>query len=174
MAKPKRFNFFALCLGAIIADLEVPIPFLFNSDPWQARGLMHSLMGAVSLNLVIVVLATIYLVPSVLNFMDKKGDNKAVFLFAGNDLRNNKTSGLIIVYSCLIGALSHLFLDALHHPYNPITFPFEKYYDFNLIMFGNHQLSNVLIGVVTITLFLIMFYYWYVKGLLNERVQGVK
>lgn len=164
--RPNKFNFFGLSFGAIIADLEVPFLFLFVADPWEARSIMHSLLGALTINLIIVILATIYLVPIVLRYMDKKTENKKIFIFGRSDLREHKTTTTVVLYSGLIGTVSHLFLDALHHPYNPITFPVEKYYSFNLILFNNHQLANALVGLITIILFILMLYYWYVKNLL--------
>lgn len=98
--------------------------------------------------------------------MDKKTENKKIFIFGRSDLREHKTTTTVVLYSGLIGTVSHLFLDALHHPYNPITFPVEKYYSFNLILFNNHQLANALVGLITIILFILMLYYWYVKNLL--------
>ena len=167
--RPKKFNFFALSLGAIIADLEVPILWFFVDDSWKARGLMHSLLGAVTIDLIIVVLATIYIVPKVLGYLDRKIENKTVFKFAGVDLREHKSNAKVIIFSTLIGTLSHLLLDALHHPYNPITYPIEKYYSFNLILFNDLHLANITIGLVTgISLFL-MLYFWYFRNLLTQN-----
>jgi hypothetical protein len=152
----------------VIADIEVPILFIFIGDGWKSRLLMHSLLGAVTINILLVVLVTIYLVPLVLKYLDRKAKNKRVFFFAGTDLRTHKSSTLVIVSSGLIGTISHLFFDALHHPYNPITFPFEKYYSFNLILFNNHQLANAFVGLITVIPFILMIYFWYVRDIIKK------
>jgi hypothetical protein len=163
--KPNKINFFALSLGSIIPDLEVPFLFLLIGRSWKSRWIMHSLLGAFSIDLLIVVIATIFIVPWVLSTLDKKLSNKRLFFFSGCDLREHKTSKTVIVYSGLIGTVSHVLIDLLHHPYNPVTFPFEEYYNFNLILFNNLFLANAIMQGVMAALLLIMIYYWYLKDL---------
>lgn len=166
VAKPSRFNFFALSLGAIIPDLEVPILFLITGDKWHARSIMHSLLGAVTLDLLIVVLVTLFIVPRFLKYLDGKVQNKKIFLFSSFDLREHKSSSGVIIYSGLIGTVSHVCLDLINHTYNPLTFPMEKYYGFNLVLFNDVQLANMIVWVVMSSLLIIMIYYWYLKNLL--------
>jgi hypothetical protein len=166
VAKPNRFNFFALSLGSIMPDLEVPILFLITGDKWHARSIMHSLLGAVTIDLLIVVLATIFIVPWFLNYLDGKLQNKKIFLFSSFDLREHKTSTGVIIYSGLIGTVSHVCLDTIHHTYNPLLFPFEEYYGFNLILFNDLQLMNIVVWIVMSSLLIVMLYYWYLKKLL--------
>ena len=166
MAKPNRFNFFALSLGSIIPDLEVPILFLLTGDKWHARSIMHSLLGAFTIDILIVVLATIFIVPWLLKYLDGKIQNKKIFKFSSFDLREHKSSTGIIIYSGLIGTVSHVCLDLINHTYNPLTFPVEKYYDLNLVLFNDVQLANITVWVVMSGLLIVMTYYWYLKNLL--------
>ena len=163
--RPNKFNFFALSIGSIIPDLEALILFLFVEDSWKARSIMHSILGAFTLDLIIVLITTIYIVPIIIKYMDRKIENKKVFLFSKTDLRQHKTNTKVIVYSGLIGTVSHVLIDIIHHPYNPLTFPIENYYSFNLILFNNLQLANILVNGGSALLFIIMIYYWYLKNL---------
>ena len=135
-------------------------------ETWGARLIMHSLFGAFTIDLLIVVLATIFIVPVILKFLDSKMQNKKIFRFAQIDLRKHKTSLIVIVYSGLIGTVSHVLIDLLHHPFNPLTFPFDEYYSFNLILFNDLFVANVLVNGVTGVLLILMFYYWYLKNLM--------
>ncbi len=164
--RPTKFNFYALSLGSIIADFECLVLFLLTGESLGARLVMHSILGAVTINLLIVVISVIYIVPSILNYLDRKVKNKRIFQFAQVDLREHKTSVVVIIYSGLIGTVSHVLIDLLHHPYNPLTFPFEQYYTFNLILFNDLFIANVLVNGVTGALLIIMLYYWYFKNLL--------
>ncbi|WP_455391928.1 DUF4184 family protein [[Eubacterium] cellulosolvens] len=164
--KPKRFNFFALSLGSIIPDLEIPFLFLLTGDTWSARGFMHSILGALTLDLLIVVLATVFIVPRVLNYMARRMKNEKTFIFSKVDLRDHKTNTTIVVYSGLIGTLSHVLIDVINHPYNPLTYPFAEYYSFNLILFNDLQLANIIIWIVLGGLLIVMMYYWYLRNLL--------
>ena len=98
--------------------------------------------------------------------MDRKIKNKKIFLFSKIDLREHKTNTKVIVYSGLIGTVSHVFIDIIHHPFNPLTFPIEDYYSFNLILFNNLQLANILVNGVSAVLLIIMISYWYLKNLM--------
>jgi hypothetical protein len=126
---------------------------------------MHSLVGAVTINLLIVVLAVIFIVPVILKYMDKKIENKNYFLFSNVDLRMHKSSAMVTISSGLIGTVSHVLLDVFHHDFNPLTYPFEQYYSFNLILFNDLFIANVLMNGITGVLFIIMLYYWYLRNI---------
>jgi hypothetical protein len=163
--KPHRFNFFGLSVGAIIPDLEVPILFLLTGETWEARSIMHSILGAVTVDLILALLLIILVIPPFLKFFDKRLKNKRLFFFGNIDLRNHKTSYGILVYSILIGTISHVLIDTLHHYYNPLTFPFQQYYDFNLLLFNNLDWSNIIMQGSCAVLLIFMGYIWYLRDL---------
>jgi len=68
--KPAAFNFFALSIGAIIPDLECPFMYLFTWDRWKARLVMHSLLGSVTVDLLLAVALTVWAVPPFLRWLD--------------------------------------------------------------------------------------------------------
>jgi len=161
--RPASFNFFALSIGAIIPDLECPFLFPFVVDRWHARLFMHSLLGAFTLDWLLAVAMTLWLVPPVLKWFDTRMENKLLFNFAGVDLRQHRTSTEAMAGSALLGSVSHVLVDVLHHPYNPLTFPFSQYYDFNLVLFNDLTLSGIIMQGSTLALLALMLYFWWWK-----------
>lgn len=161
--KPASFNFFALSIGAIIPDLECPFLFPFASDRWHARGVMHSILGSVTIDLLLSVLLVICFVPWMMKYLDGKVNDKRYFSFAGIDLRKHRTSMAAVLGSAALGSVSHVLIDTLHHPYNPLTFPFPQYYDFNLVLFGDLTSSGVIMQGGTLVMLISMLYLWYFK-----------
>ena len=159
--RPAAFNFFALSIGAIIPDLECPFLFPFVSDRWHARLVMHSLLGAVTVDLLITLALTLWLVPPFLKWLDRRTANKRLFIFAGVDLRQHKTSMAAVAGSALLGSVSHVLLDVLHHPFNPLTFPFSQYYGFNLVLFNDLTLSGIIMQGSMLVLLPLMLYFWW-------------
>jgi membrane-bound metal-dependent hydrolase YbcI (DUF457 family) len=166
--KQKKFNFFGLSLGSIIADLEIPFLLSMTSETLKARSIMHSIIGAFTIDFIIVIGITLYLVPFLLKYLEKIFKNKNIFMFSKTDLRNHKTSYNILIYSTLIGTVSHVFIDLFNHYYNPLTFPFEEYYFFNLVLFNNLRYANIVLHGLVIILFILMIYFWYLKNLIKK------
>jgi len=161
--RPAAFNFFALSIGAIIPDLECPFLFPFVVDRWHARLVMHSLLGAFTVDFLLSVALTLWLVPPVLKWLDGRTAKKRYFTFAGVDLRQHRTSTAVVASSALLGSVSHVLVDVLHHPYNPLTFPFSQYYGFNLVLFGDLTLSGVIMQGSTLALLALMLYFWWLR-----------
>ena len=159
--RPAAFNFFALSIGAIIPDLECPFLFPFVSDRWHARLVMHSLLGAFTVDLILTVALTLWLVPPLLKMFESRMENKRLFNFAGVDLRQHRTSMGAVARSALLGSVSHVLLDVLHHPFNPLTFPFSQYYGFNLVLFNDLTLSGIIMQGSMLVLLPLMLYFWW-------------
>ncbi len=159
--KPGAFNFFALSIGAIIPDLECPFLFPFVEDRWHARLFMHSLLGAFTLDLLLAAALTLWLVPPLLKWLEPRIANKRLFVFTGVDLRAHRTTTAALAGSAMLGSVSHVLIDVLHHPYNPLTFPFPQYYDFNLVLFGDLTLSGIVMQGTTLALLTLMLYFWW-------------
>jgi len=170
--RPGSFNFFALSIGSVIPDLECPFLFPFASDRWHARGPMHSLLGAATFDLVLAVLLALYFVPMLLGWLDRRVKDKRYFAFAGVDLRGHRTTTAAAVGSALLGTVSHVLLDVLHHPFNPLTFPFSQYYGFNLVLFGDLTLSGIIVQGTTLSALLLMLYFWYLRPLRSAPEKG--
>jgi membrane-bound metal-dependent hydrolase YbcI (DUF457 family) len=138
---------------------------MFVLDRWKARSVMHSLLGAATVDLLVTVLVVIYFVPWFLRYLDGKVKDKRYFMFAGTDLRTHKTMMGAIVGSALLGSFSHVLIDVLHHPYNPLTFPFSQYYGFNLVLFNDLTISGIIIQGGMLLLLILMLYLWYFRQL---------
>lgn len=161
--RPLAFNLFALSIGAIIPDIECPFVYLLVLDRWKARSVMHSLLGAATVDLLVTVLLVIYFVPWFLRYLDGKVRDKRYFRFAGTDIRDHKTGMGTIVGSALLGSFSHVLIDVLHHPYNPLTFPFSQYYGFNMVLFNDLTIAGIIMQGGMLLLLILMLYYWYFR-----------
>lgn len=149
-------------------DLEVPFLFVLTGETWKARAIMHSVLGAMTIDLVLALFIIIFLIPVILKLLDKRIKNKKWFFFSNIDLRNHKTDKKILFYSVLIGTVSHVFIDIIHHHYNPLTYPFEQYYDFNLVLFNDLKLANIVTQGMAFIFLLIMVYFWYFRQFLKK------
>ena len=139
--------------------------FMFTWDRWKARSVMHSLMGAATIDLILTVLLVIYFVPPMLSYMDARMNDKRYFFLAGSDLRSHRTGMGALAGSALLGTFSHVLIDTLHHPYNPLTFPFSQYYGFNLVLFNDLTISGIIMQGGALLLLIMMLYFWYFKDI---------
>jgi len=86
---PAAFSFWALTLGSMVPDLEVPIVWAATGDLTAARGAMHSVVGVLTLNAAITVVAVWLLVPPLLRWVDRTWPGTDILRFAGRDLRRD-------------------------------------------------------------------------------------
>ncbi len=120
---PKRFDFIALTVGAMIPDvLEPDVILLIPQRYWSVRGLTHSLLGAVTLDLLLGLLVGYYIFPYLVQFFMKRSDDVRWYTFAGHNILKRKKH-TIIVYSTLIGTVSHVLLDVPFHTTSPLFWP---------------------------------------------------
>jgi hypothetical protein len=133
---------------------------------------MHSLLGAVTIDLLLSVLLVLYFVPWMMKHLDRKVIDKRYLSFAGIDLRKHRTTITAVIGSAMLGSVSHVLIDTLHHPYNPLTFPFSQYYDFNLVLFGDLTISGIIMQGGTLVLLISMLYWWYFKPSRKNGTSG--
>ncbi len=110
----KNLNLPALLVGAVIPDIEVPFLFLFFSGVFDDHFILHSLVGALSIGLVLALVVTRFLYPPIIGSVFKL-DKKVLY-------EKCKLTPMLVI-SVVIGILSHLAVDILHHWYNPILWP---------------------------------------------------
>jgi membrane-bound metal-dependent hydrolase YbcI (DUF457 family) len=112
--------------GSMIPDIEVSV-VMVPVGLTPSRGLMHSLVGAVTVDAFLAILVTVFLYPLLVSWIFKLEKKDAVekCLFSG-----------MFVLSALIGTLSHVVIDAIHHEYNPLLYPFNSQ-SFEAFMFLN-------------------------------------
>lgn len=113
----KQFSLPALIVGCMIPDIENPFITLLSDTTTPNRLVLHSILGAVTIGTALAVILTVQVYPYIVNKLfhveKQKVANKCKFSFA-------------LVISAMVGNLSHVLLDVLNHPYNPIFWPFQS------------------------------------------------
>jgi hypothetical protein len=94
-----KLNFPALIVGSMVPDLEVPIIFITSRGEID-RLVLHSILGSMTLGLLISIFISLLIYPRILGFLNCRKELKCII-----------SKSLII--SSLIGVLSHVLLDAL-------------------------------------------------------------
>lgn len=157
---PRAFSFWALTIGAMVNDLEFIPTWALSGDVETSRGLMHSVLGVLTLNAAMTVFATLYLVPPVMHWFDRRWPNHRLFLFAGQDLHRDPRD-LLTVYTCAaFGGLTHLLVDLPTHTLNPVWWPWQTD-PLNILPFSGDFLWQIGAGIPPLLLFVwLMYAYW--------------
>jgi membrane-bound metal-dependent hydrolase YbcI (DUF457 family) len=160
MLNRRKLHFMSLSFGAMVPDLEVPVLTVVTPELEHARGLMHSYLGALTLDILVTLFIVYFIVPPVGRWF--RGHTKTKWhIFAGIDVTKAPSDPLWASLSALIGTLSHVTLDALTHPYNPIFWPYMTDRNINFMPFGDSFLSSLVfmipLGIIVIVMALL---YW--------------
>lgn len=148
----KRLNLPGLIVGCMLPDLEIPFIFLFLGSDVPNRMILHSLLGSVIVGTFIGVIITNRIYPIVLT---------KLFNIDKNQIQIKCKLSLILVFSVAIGALSHVLLDVLNHPYNPVFWPFQSAVETpNSVFFAMGELLGslwlqIIMGIILIVLIII-------------------
>ena len=142
-----RFSLPALTVGAMLVDLEIPFVYLLSSGRFD-RLLLHSLVGAalvgLPLSLIIIVFVYRRLAPPIFHV-----DREA--------LKRETSLSWSLALSALVGMESHVFIDSLHHPYNPLFYPFTLSSFNSFILFGDVHLASIIVSdIMGVALLLIV------------------
>ncbi|HKZ62885.1 MAG TPA: DUF4184 family protein [Thermoplasmata archaeon] len=154
---PRAFSFWGLTLGAMVSDLEVAPIWALSGDIFQSRGLMHSVLGVLSVNAVITMIATLYIVPPVMRWFDRRGRDFRIFRFAGQDLHADPKDLTTVYASAVLGGLTHILIDIPTHSYNPVFWP-AQVGPLNVVPFADQLWWDVVAGVPPLLLFAWMMY----------------
>jgi len=149
-----KLNFPGLIVGSLIPDLEIPFFYFFTSSLTHNRLILHSILGGIFLGTLISVLLTVYVYPSIIQKIFRLKATKENFKFS-----------LTLVFSCLIGVLSHIFLDSLHHQYNPLFYPFTTQTINGLVLFHDPGKATLTIHLVLLVIAVFIIGYELRKGL---------
>jgi membrane-bound metal-dependent hydrolase YbcI (DUF457 family) len=144
----------ALVVGSMIPDLEVFVAIV-TGGLTPSRGLMHSLVGAVTVDVFLAVAVTIFLYPSLVSLIFKleKKDAAEKCCFSG-----------MLLLSAFVGTLSHVLIDATNHEYNPLLYPFNSESFDALVLLGNWVLAAIIVQFVLLMVLLVIFIYEVRKG----------
>ncbi len=103
-----------LTVGSMFPDLEIPIVFLFLGTD---RLVLHSLLGAVTIGTLLSILCTVLIYPILVRYIFRIDKVKVI-----EKIRPTLT----LIFSCLLGNLSHVLLDCINHLYNPLFWPLSS------------------------------------------------
>ena len=122
---PRRWDILALSFGAVMPDLETVTIYPLTQDVSFARGLMHSVLGVLTVNLLLTVVAARILAPWIAASLDRRFPGKGWRLFARHDVVSDHKAWPVTITSAAIGGLTHLGIDLLHHLDTPLLWPWR-------------------------------------------------
>jgi membrane-bound metal-dependent hydrolase YbcI (DUF457 family) len=105
----------ALIVGSMVPDLEIPFIVLFLGTEVPHRLVLHSLLGAVTFGATLSVAITVLVYPWLIS---------AMFRINKHKIMEKCRFTLWLVFSCVLGCISHVLLDVVNHAYNPVFWPF--------------------------------------------------
>ena len=148
----------ALIVSTAVPDLEIPFIYITTGGQF-GRLVLHSLLGATTFATLLSVFLTVYAYSPIVSRLFKL-DTEIV--------REKCRFSWTLVAVCLLGSLSHILIDALHHEYNPLLFPFT-YASFDVLVLMNDW---TLASVIIILLFFALLVFFVVKEL-RRGTEGV-
>jgi len=145
----------ALIVSSVIPDLEGFFGFVTNERLLPSRGLMHSLIGVVSVDTFLAVVVTIWVYPVLVSwiFQLKKTEVTQKCRFSG-----------MLLLSALVGSLFHVLIDSTSHEYNPLLYPFVNESIDTLVFLNDWYLAAVIVATVLSGISLAIFVYEIRKG----------
>lgn len=131
--------------------------WLISKDIYRARGIMHSVVGVLTLNAVITVLAVFYAVPPAMRWFDRRWREPRIFRFAGQDLHADPRDLPTVYASAALGGLTHILIDIPLHSYNPVWWPWQTV-PLNVVPFADMAWWDMVGGIPPLLLFAWMMY----------------
>ncbi|MGD2067022.1 MAG: DUF4184 family protein [Candidatus Bathyarchaeota archaeon] len=110
-----RLSLPGLIVGSMFPDLEIPFIVLLYGTEVPHRMVLHSILGSATIGTFLAVIVTVWVYPALVSrffHVDKK------------KLESKCKLSFVVVFSVLVGILSHVLLDVTNHPYNPLFWPF--------------------------------------------------
>jgi len=138
----------ALIVGSVIPDLEPLVSIATRGGLVPPRELMHSLLGAVTIDTFLAVLVTMLLYPLLASW---------IFKLEKKDIAEKCRFSAMLVLSALVGSLSHVLIDSTSHEYNPLLYPFMSGSFDALVFMNNWFLASVIVHTVLLGLLLAIF-----------------
>ena len=125
----------ALLVSTAMPDIEVPFIYILTNGS-LGRLVLHSLLGALTLSTFLSITVTVLVYPPIISQLLKL-DYKTV--------KDRCRLSWSLVAVCLAGNFSHIFIDILHHQYNPLFFPFTYSSFDSLIILNNWSLASIIV-----------------------------
>jgi membrane-bound metal-dependent hydrolase YbcI (DUF457 family) len=147
-----RLSLPALIVGAMVPDLEVPVMALLLGPEAPDRMVLHSLLGGITVGTIIAVAITVIVYPRL---------TSTIFPINKLKVKQKCSLSLGLVFSCLIGVLSHILLDITNHTYNPILWPFLSMYQTPspiVPLLGGAGVASLIVHGTMVLLFVGLFF----------------
>ena len=113
----KRLSLPGLIVGCMFPDLEIPFIVLLFGTNIPNRMILHSLLGSATIGTFLAVIVTIRVYPPLVS---------RLFQVNKERVESKCKLSLAVVFSVLVGNISHILLDVTNHPYNPVFWPFRS------------------------------------------------
>jgi membrane-bound metal-dependent hydrolase YbcI (DUF457 family) len=123
---PDRWDVLGLSFGAVMSDLEIVTVYPIVGTIESGRGIMHSLLGVFTVNLLLAVVAARYLVPWLATRLDRRFPGKGWRRFAGRDIVADRKTLPVTIGSAVLGGLTHLAVDVFMHSDTPLLWPWRS------------------------------------------------
>ena len=146
-----KIEFLPLAIGSFIADIELLLMWPVTGGINEARGAMHSLIGAFTIDLVFTLLFAHFVASPLIQWIKEKYPKDNVHMFAGIDTSQRRMSNVVVVYSASLGTVSHVLIDLFSHDNNPLFWPWNPIPNFNLMPFAKLP-SSILMHAIAIVL----------------------
>ena len=143
----RKLSLPALIVGTMVPDLEIPFIWFVTGGLYN-RLVLHSLLGAAVLGTIIAVLLTVFAYPIVISF---------VFRLDKEEIEEKCSFSSTLVFCCIVGSLSHVLIDSLHHDFNPLLYPFVNE-SFDALVLKNTFVSSTDLVSYPILTFLILIF----------------
>jgi len=127
-------------LAAFLPDIEIPILFMIQQYP--PRLVLHSIIGSILFSF-----PAILLLWPLYRFI--------ILKIFGIELTIDNLQNLLI--ASIIGSLSHVFLDALHHNYNPLMWPLSSESVDVFVLFNDWVLASMILNIIFVIITLLIF-----------------
>ena len=136
----------ALIVGSMVPDLEIPFVYIITGGQY-GRLILHSFVGAAMFATLLSVALTVFVYSPVISH---------IFKLDSKILRKRCRFSWSLVAVCFFGGLSHVSIDALHHQYNPLLFPFSIDSFDSLVLLNDWTLASVIIPVMFLLLLIFL------------------
>jgi membrane-bound metal-dependent hydrolase YbcI (DUF457 family) len=130
----------------MVPDLEIPFIYLVTGGH-LGRLVLHSLLGAITLATLLSVVLTVFVYSPVVS---------RLFRLDSEIVKGRCRFSWSMVAVCLLGGLSHVLIDSLHHEYNPLLFPFTCNSFDALVFMNDWTLASV---VVSLSFFALLVFF---------------
>ena len=144
----KKLSLPGLVVGSMFPDLEIPAIVLLFRTRVPDRLVLHSLLGAATIGTMLAVIFTVLIYPPLTSSFFKIDKHK---------VKRKCRLSSVLIFSVFLGNISHVLLDFVNHPDNPVFWPFSKSIPSPICLaLGGMQNSSLIAHTILIVLFAVL------------------